>query len=405
MQDARATAESAPGPIQLLATVPHRFFFLSGVTALAVDALWWTWTLVARTGWPAPPVSVSPTALHAFVMLFGFAPLFMFGFLFTAGPRWLGIGPPPPGAWRPAGIAAALASIAIVPLQALPPIATQIAAGVYALAWAALLAQFVRLIRRSIVPDKVHTRLIAVAFAAGIAGVASFALAGAAAHAFVKLAGLWFFLLPVFVVVCHRMIPFFTANVVPFVTAFRPWWLLAAMAAAPAAHGVIEALGLGAWTLVVDLPAAVLLFGVTARWGIARSLSNRLLAMLHLGFVWYGIGFALYTVAAIMVLAGGASLGFAPMHALTMGFASSLVLAMVTRVSCGHTGRPLVADGTTWALFLLLQVATVARIASEFLPGGIALAIAAVLFALSVVPWSFKYAPLYWRAREDGAPG
>lgn len=405
MPDLRSTAEPVPGAFELLGTVPHRFFFLAGVTALAVDAFWWAWTLASRTGWPAPPVSVPPTALHAYVMLFGFAPLFMFGFLFTAGPRWLGIAPPPPGTWRPAGVAAAAASIAIVPLQALPPLATQLAAGVHALAWATLLVQFVRLIRQSLVPDKVHTRLIAIAFAAGIAGVASFALAGAGAHAFVKLAGLWLFLLPVFVVVCHRMIPFFTANVVPFVTAFRPWWLLAAMAGAPAAHGLIEAAGFGAWTLVVDVPVAALMLAVTVRWGIVQSLPNRLLAMLHIGFVWYGIGFALYAVSAIMVLAGGTGLGFAPMHALTIGFASSLVLAMVTRVSCGHTGRKLQADRATWALFLLLQVAAIARIASEFLPGGVALAIAGALFAASVVPWSAKYAPLYWRPREDGQPG
>jgi uncharacterized protein involved in response to NO len=393
-------------PAALLGSVPHRLFFLAGVTALALDALWWAWTICARAGAvPAPPAAIAPTALHAFVMLDGFAPFFMFGFLFTAGPRWLGVEPPPPSAWRLPGIVAAVSALALVPLQALPPIATQLAAGAYALAWSVLLARFVVLIRRSPVPDKMHATLVALALGAGLAGVVAFALGGAAAYGFVKLAGMWLFLLPVFVVVCHRMIPFFTANVVPFVTAFRPGWLLAAMVGAPVAHGLVDAAGAPQWTFVVDAPAALLMLAVTLRWGFARTFVNRLLAMLHVGFLWFAIGFALAAVSPLMQLAGGAGLGLAPLHALTIGFASSLLVAMVTRVSCGHTGRTLQADTVTWALFLLLQVAAVARIVAELVPGPWAYAIAAGLFAASVVPWSAKYAPLYWRPRADGRPG
>ena len=31
-------------------------------------------------------------------------------------------------------------------------------------------------------------------------------------------------------------------------------------------------------------------------------------------------------------------LGLAALHALTIGFAASLLMAMVTRVTCGHSG-------------------------------------------------------------------
>ena len=393
-------------PATLLGTVPHRLFFLAGVAALAVDALWWAWTIAARAEvLPPPPAAMPPTALHAFVMLYGFAPFFMFGFLFTAGPRWLGVAPPPPTAWRLPGLAAAASALAFVPVQLLPPIATQLAAALYAIAWATLLARFVALIRASPAPDKVHAILVAAALAAGLTGVAAFALGGADAYAYVKLAGLWLFLLPVFVVVCHRMIPFFTSGVVPFVTAFRPGWLLAAMVGAPVAHGLLDAAGAAAWTFVVDAPTALLMLAVTLRWGFARTFVNRLLAMLHVGFLWYAIGFALLAASSLLQLAGGAGLGLAPLHALTIGFASSLLVAMVTRVSCGHTGRALQADQATWALFLLLQVAAATRVAAEFLPGRYTYAIAAVLFAASVVPWSAKYAPLYWRPRADGRPG
>jgi len=403
--DVNAGAAPAAGPLERLATVPHRFFFLSGVASLGLAALWWAWTLVARGGaLPAPPSAVPSTSLHAFLMIFGFAPFFMFGFLFTAGPRWLGMAPPPASAWRAPGALAAASLLAMLPLQAAPAWATQAAAGAYALAWAALLARFVALVRASPVDDKVHATLVAAALAAGCAGVAAFALAGVAAHGAVKFLGVWCFLLPVFVIVSHRMIPFFTANVVPFVRAFRPWWLLAAMVAAPVAHGALDAAGLASWTFVVDAPAAALMFAVTLRWGLAQSLSNRLLAMLHLGFVWYGIAFALSAISSIASLAGASGLGLAPLHAFTIGFACSLLVAMVTRVSCGHSGRTLAADRATWALFLLLQVAAVARVAAEVAPWRYALAAAAGLFAASVVPWAAKYAPTYWRPRADGRP-
>ncbi|MDO8276104.1 MAG: NnrS family protein, partial [Serpentinimonas sp.] len=62
------------------------------------------------------------------------------------------------------------------------------------------------------------------------------------------------------------------------------------------------------------------------------------------------------------------------MHAITMGFMGSLLLAMVTRVSCGHSGRTLVADRLVWGLFWLLQLATVLRVVADladlrYLPG------------------------------------
>ena len=215
----------------------------------------------------------------------------------------------------------------------------------------------------------------------------------------------WCFLLPVFVTVCHRMIPFFTSGVAPFVTAFRPWWLLIALVAAPVANAALEAADLDAWTWRVDLPTAALTLWLTFRWGLMQSLANRLLAMLHLGFVWYGMGFLLAGASSLSMLAGGGGLGLAPLHAFTIGFAASLLLAMVTRVTCGHSGRTLAADAVTWRLFQLLQAAALFRVAAEVLAGPAALAAAALAWSACFVPWAAKYAPVYWRRRADGREG
>lgn len=93
-----------------------------------------------------------------------------------------------------------------------------------------------------------------------------------------------------------------------------------------------------------------------------------------------------------------------------MGCLASLMLAMVTRVSCGHSGRALVADRIAWALFWLLQAATVLRIAAA-VPGvpGVALPwlllLAAGLWAGTMGAWGVRLGRWYGCLRADGRPG
>lgn len=61
--------------------------------------------------------------------------------------------------------------------------------------------------------------------------------------------------------------------------------------------------------------------------GPAPGLLNALLW----GFLWAPAGFALSALDA-----GGVALGRAPLHALLIGFAGSMLVAMVTRVTQGH---------------------------------------------------------------------
>jgi uncharacterized protein involved in response to NO len=394
-------------PATLALGAPHRFFFLAGVTQIALVSLWWLWVLSARAvpGIPPPASAMPDTFVHALVMTCGFAPFFMFGFLFTAGPRWLGVPQPRPGTWRVAGILAAICALALVPLQVSGSPGLRIAAGGFAAGWLWLAGRFFLLIRASAAPDKVHAKLVLAGLLAGASCVVAFALFGDRAHRWIGAVGVWGFLLPVFVAVCHRMIPFFTSSALPFVQAFRPWWLLAIMAGTPLAHLALLGAGLTAWTWVVDLPAAVAMLALTLRWGLVPSLRNHLLAMLHVGFLWYGIGLLLAGASSILLAAGGTGLGLAPLHALTIGFASSLLLAMVTRVTCGHAGRTLAADAVTWRLFQLLQLAALLRVGAELAVTGSILAGAALCWAACFVPWCIKYAPVYWRPRGDGRPG
>jgi uncharacterized protein involved in response to NO len=166
-----------------------------------------------------------------------------------------------------------------------------------------------------------------------------------------------------------------------------------------------------AWMLlrgVLELGVGAVLLWLAGVWGLVQSLKNRLLAMLHIGFLWLGLSFVLAGAAQLLGLVQGAPyLALGALHALTMGCLGSLMLAMVTRVSCGHSGRALVADSIAWSLFWVLQAATVLRIVAT-LPtafSGALLLVAALLWTGTMGVWGMRLGTWYGRLRVDGRPG
>jgi uncharacterized protein involved in response to NO len=164
------------------------------------------------------------------------------------------------------------------------------------------------------------------------------------------------------------------------------------------------------WAQVaMEIPAAMLLLWLALRWGLVQSLKIRLLAMLHGGFFWLGLAFALQAVShALMTLtAHELSLGLAPLHALTMGYLGATLVAMATRVSSGHGGRPLAADNTAWALYWILQSAVLLRVLAALWPAAAtALTLLGVsAWTLAVTAWAIRYGGWFGRPRVDGRPG
>ena len=96
-----------------------------------------------------------------------------------------------------------------------------------------------------------------------------------------------------------------------------------------------------------------------------------------------------------------------PLHALTMGYLGCTLVAMITRVAAGHSGRPLAVDGLAWALYLLLQAAVLARVAAALWPAAAtALTLAAIAaWAVACSTWALRYGGWMGRPRVDGRPG
>ena len=196
-------------------------------------------------------------------------------------------------------------------------------------------------------------------------------------------------------VIGGRIIPSFTRN-----------WLMRnhPESRLPAAFGrfdmAVVAASAAAFALWVAIPesafagAALLVVGAAhlvrlARWAGERTFSEPLVLILHAGYGFVPAGF---------LLAGSASLGLVPpatgMHAWAAAIAT-MTLAVMTRASLGHTGRPLNAGAATAALYAAIVFAGVARVVAAGLPdlsplllpaSGIAWVAAFLGFAVAFAP-------------------
>jgi uncharacterized protein involved in response to NO len=405
-----------------LLSAPHRLCFFAAALLMAATGLWWLVALAARAAGVALPWAVPAPAAHGLALSLGFMPLFVVGFLFTAGPRWLAQPEVPARTLlRPVLAMAGGWALALPGFHLAAPLAG-LGLAAASIGWLAVLGRFARLVGTSRAPDRLHARAV---LAAGVVG--AFALGGGAlgvglaqwglARAAAQLA-IWGFLAPTFTIVSHRMLPFFTASALPWLEAWRPNWLLGAMLFALGVSAAGEVAALLWWPLpaaahavlaAVQAPAALLVLWLAVRWGLLHSLTQRLLAMLHGGFVWLGVALAL--AAASHGLAawqgGGAALGLAPLHALTMGHLGATLVAMITRVAAGHSGRPLAADHVVWGLYLALQAAAVLRVLAALwpaLPVGVTL-LAGAAWAIACAGWAGRYGDWFGRPPADGRPG
>lgn len=405
-----------------LLTAPHRLGFAAGALIMGTSALWWAIAIAARAAAINLPWAVPPGIAHSVLMCFGFMPLFFLGFLFTAGPKWL-VHPAvdPVTLVRPITLTV-VGWLLYVPSVHIHAWAAAAFVALVAVSWCDTTLRFVRLVRSSRAPERVHAKLVMIACVVGALAmwgvVIGLAFAQFTLIRICVMVGLWGFVAFVYVAVAHRMIPFFTANVVPMLNAWRPMWLLGVFASALLLELVFAVLELVVWSVplglrviqvVLEAPMAAGLLALAVKWELMQSLRVRLLAMLHVGFVWLGVTMTLQAASHVLMLFtdGGTSLGLAPTHALTMGFMGATLMAMATRVSAGHSGRSLVADDFVWVLFWVQQAATVLRIvATIWVDATMRLTvIAAMLWAASSVIWAVRYGLWYGRPRFDGRPG
>jgi uncharacterized protein involved in response to NO len=399
-----------------LLAAPHRTLFFAGLLGLLLASGWWALHLVARyTGAPLFALVLQPAPLwaHAWLMLFAVFPTIFFGFLFTVFPRWMnGASISKPEYTLTAALLASGTLLWLAGTFAGRPL---LLAGCIATGLGLLLGT-AALLRVLLGAAQVVSHAVVVVLALCVQAVALGCFAAGVWQQddlllhFAVRTSLWGGLLPVFFAVCHRMIPFFSQGVIKDYVAWRPTWVLTAVVALAylrLAAGVIGWLWLLPWLDAV-LFALTLLCAV--RWTSLGARGNALLWTLYGGFAWLpGAVLLQFVRDGAFVLTGDWALGRAPVHALGMGFFGSMLIAMVTRVTMGHSGRPLRMDRITLGCFIAVQVAAASRVLSEVVqaPAGVqAFLLGGVLLWLTAMAvWTTRVGRIYVTPRIDGRPG
>ena len=396
---------------------PHRVMFFGGALQTLAVMLWWLTELMTRYGALGRPIAwlIVPSSAHAYLMIYGLFPFFMFGFLMTIYPRWMKGNEIPPQRYVPAFALLMLGAVGFY--VGLSTSHTILVAATFSTlsGWSLALYALLRVLLDTPHQDKRHPQLIFIALSLGLCGLASFLIwllsANATCLRFSIQGGLWLFLLPIFASVAHRMIPFFTSSALPHHRIANPYWAWWVMLVASAGHGLLQINDASAWLWLCDAPLAIAALHLTRSWGFRRSLKMPLLGVLHIGFAWLGIAMLLFTVQSIVLFASYDKTfiwGLAPLHALTIGCFSTLLIGMATRVTLGHSGLPMKVDKPIKLMFVGLQLVAMLRVLADILPVQIRhwlyFAAGAVWLA-SFAPWVVRYLPFYWRIRADGQPG
>ncbi len=383
-----------------------------GAVQLIATLLFWSVELAGRYTalWDAPATTVPATVAHGFMMLYSLFVFFVFGFLMTTYPRWMN-GEPIPQARYVSTFVLLFSGVLVSYLglftsRWIVALGTVLILAGYLAGLRALWCVF----RAAPTRNKHYETLLNAALGMAALGVLSYLVwlfkEGWYLLELARQIGVWGFMTTVLVTVSHRMLPFFTSCVPGTEPVNQPRGGLMVMLGAVWLHGLLEIAGLLQWTWLVDLPLAVVAGYHLRQWGITRSMHVRLLAVLHIAFAWLVIAAALFAVRSLCIFATGLDyLARAPLHALGIGFFVGMTIAMVTRVTLGHSGRALEMDRYTWALFWGIGLSALLRIGGE-LPGAEhANLLAAGLLLVVLTLWAVRHIPIYLRPRVDGAPG
>lgn len=383
---------SRTGPV--LFSYGFRPFFLgAGLWAIVAMALW----IAAIAGGLDLAGDYGASNWHAHEMLFGFASAVLAGFLLTAVPNWTGR--LPVSGW-PLGGLFALWCAGRAALLTTDVIGVIPAAGIDALFLPALLAICTReiVVGRKWSDLKVLGGLLALSIANGVFHVA--AIDGGHAQAAIRLAVAAYVVLVT--IVGGRILPSFTRNWLnkfgrtDFPVPYNRYDTAAILAGVGA---------LAAWTAAPGHPAtagtaiaAALLHAVRLyRWRGWTVAPEKLLLVLHVAYAFIPLGLFSIGLSALGLLEERSVL-----HLLSVGAVACMMLAVMTRASLGHTGRPLTASRPTMTAYAALILCALVRPLGEILPDA-----SAQIYAASGLLWiaafgffCLEYAPILARKRR-----
>jgi uncharacterized protein involved in response to NO len=335
------------------------FFLASGIWSMLALAVW----VVTLTTGTTLPSRFDPLNWHIHEMLFGFIMAAIAGFLLTAIPNWTKRLPVSGG---PLALLVGLWLLGRLTCLVSAAVPTWIAVS----ADLAFPVVLVAVVAREIVAGR-NWRNLPMVVPVTVLGVANL-LMHLEAEGIAVPAGLGWRLglaavITLISVVGGRIVPSFTRN----------WLAKRGASELPSAHGLADRVALGvlhvallSWAFGPEVRAvgAALLLGAALnlwrmlRWRGVATTAEPLLVVLHIGYFWLVAGVALLGLATLDVEVPVS----AAIHALTAGATGTMILAVMTRATLGHTGRSLVADRATVLTYVFVCLAASVRLVAAF---------------------------------------
>ena len=383
-----------------LFTIGFRPFFLLGACWSAIALAIWTAAFITGR---ALPTALPAVTWHIHEMLFGFVLATIAGFILTAVANWTGRPPIAGGtlaalvilwvAGRVLNLFSALASFWIVTVVDVA----------FPVALALLVTREITMAR--------SWRNLMMPLPIVLLAVGDLLIYLEAAGEPVPIGMGWRLALAAVItlisVVGARIVPAFTRN-----------WLMARQRAAlPHSDIRLDRIasatlhtGLLGWALfptiwpfgILLLLGAALSFVRLAGWKGWSTIGEPLLVILHIGYLWMIVGGALLGAAGLVPAIPLS----AAIHALTAGAIGTMILAVMTRVCRGHTGRRLTADKLAVVIYGSVNLAGVTRVAAALLPDLFVslLEISAIFWIAAFLLFAIWSAPIVWLPRPDRPP-
>jgi uncharacterized protein involved in response to NO len=369
------------------------FFFGAGVWGLVAITLW----LLALAGIASLQTALPPVAWHRHEMLFGFVGAAVAGFLLTAIPNWTGRLPIAGGQllslfalWGAARLALLFSAlIGLWPAAILD---------------VGLFLSLALLAAREVIASKNRNApVVGVVLLFGLADAADYLEAAGVVSGGLGWRGGIALVLIMISMIGGRIIPSFTRN-----------WMVkqgksGSLPTQPQSLDLLiiasTAVPLIFWVAVPDrhLTGVMLILAAIAqairlaRWGGRRTASDPLVLVLHLGYAWVPMGRLLLGLST----AGIDKPSSAGVHALTAGAMTTMILAVMTRASLGHTARELKASPLTVASYVSVTLGAVLRVAASIGIGryAVMLNVAGALWGAALLLFLIVYGPILWRPR------
>lgn len=380
---------------------PHPFFgrgfrpFFFGASVFAALALM-LWLFILSGKMSGPMHHLAGVYWHRHAMIFSFTGAVIVGFLLTAVPNWTG-----GQALRGKALAVVwgfwLLSV-LIPFSPIrmSPIVVSILASLWLwlsaiwVAWAIFTAP--KQVKNYFAP------LILIAFSL-FAFCDYFGLESSFDPA---LAALDLIVL-LMVIIGGRVIPFFSGRAIGGVSIEKSIKLDITLNILLAIGLILHHASPGTLSAILQGIAAILLLVRMMSWHSQKTLLNPMLWVLHIGHALLSVPLFLRSLQLLNIEVPRTVV----LHSISMGALSFLVLGMMSRVSLGHSGRPIIAPtGIVISFFLLIPVFLIRVFVPWYDPSLSQLSwhIGGGIWSLIWVYWAFVYSRILFTERPDGRP-